>query len=308
MLKEYKKQFLEHLEIEKNRSPKTVENYDHYLDRFLSWARIENPEDLTLEVVRKYRLYLNRVKDARGKELKKITQNYHVIALRGFLKYLAKRDVETLAAEKIELGKAPEREVDFLERDEVERLLKAPEGVDPRALRDRAILELLFSTGLRVSELCGLDRDLVNLERGEFSVRGKGDKLRVVFISDSAKTSIKTYLEKRTDPEPALFVRIPRSRSGQVAAKDTSDRDYNPRLTPRSVERIVRKHAIKAGLAKKVTPHTLRHSFGTDLLRNGADLRAVQLLLGHANISTTQIYTHITDRELSGIHKKFHRK
>lgn len=241
------KDFLEYLEVEKNRSAKTVENYNHYLRRFVDWAGIKSPSQITADLVRKYRIYLNRFQDSQGKELKKVTQNYHVIALRGFLKYLAKRDIKTLTAEKVELGKTPSREVEFLEGDELERLLDAPSGDKLADLRDKAILELLFSTGLRVSELTSLNRDTVDIERGEFSVRGKGDKIRVVFLSDSAKDALKEYLEKRQDIDKALFVRM---------AKKSED---NLRLTPRSVQRIIKKYAVKAGLTKRVTPHTLRH-------------------------------------------------
>lgn len=304
-LKELKKQYLEHLEVEKNRSQKTVENYDHYLDRFLKWAKIDTPEDVTLDLVRKYRLYLNRLEDASGGTLKKVTQNYHTIALRGFLRYLAKIDIPSLAAEKIELAKTGSREVEFLDPEEVQRLIASPEGNSLRAFRERAILETLFSTGLRVQELCSLDRDHIDLKRGEFSIRGKGDKIRLVFLSPQAREALEAYLSKRKDPDPALFIRI-KKRRGKDDDSGSSDSDL--RLTPRSVQRIVRHYAIKAGISKKVSPHTLRHSLGTDLLRNGADLRAVQLILGHANISTTQIYTHITDRELHEIHNKFHRK
>lgn len=301
-LKDLTKQYLEHLEVEKNRSQKTIVNYDHYLNRFLDWAKVEDPKHITQEMVRKYRLYLNRAKDARGRELKKVTQNYHVIALRGFLKYLAKNDIEALPAEKIELAKTSTREVEFLDSDEVERLVKSPSGESLRDLRDRALLETLFSTGLRVSELCSLDRDHIDLKRGEFSIRGKGDKIRVVFVSPQAREALEKYLSKREDPDPALFIRFRNTK------RDSAPQEDDLRLTSRSIQRIVRHHAVKCGISKKVTPHTLRHSLGTDLLRNGADLRSVQMILGHSNISTTQIYTHITDKELREIHKKFHRR
>ena len=290
--------FLEYLEIEKNRSSKTIENYDHYLKRFVSWAKIKNPQQITSDLVRKYRIYLNRVQDSRGKELKKVTQNYHVIALRNFLKYLAKRDIKALTAEKVELGKTPSRQIEFLEGDELERLLEAPSGEKPADLRDKAILELLFSTGLRVSELAGLNRETINLKKGEFSVRGKGDKIRVVFLSETAKEALENYLEKRTDIDKALFVRLAQ---GEKPAE-------NLRLTPRSIQRIIKKYAVKAGLTKKVTPHTLRHSYATDLLINGADIRSVQSMLGHSSITTTQIYTHITDKQLREVHQAFHGK
>lgn len=288
-IKNLKTDFLEYLEVEKNRRQKTIENYDHYLSDFISWSGIESPSQITAEPVRKYRVHLNRRLSRNGKPLKKNTQDYYVIALRSFLKYLAKRDIESLAAEKIELGKTSTREVEFLEREEIERLFAAVKGDKISDFRDRAILELLFSTGLRVSELVNLNRENVNLKRGEFSVRGKGDKIRIVFISEPAKKALEKYLKKRKDVEKALFVK-------------------NLRLTPRSVQRIVRKYAVRAGIVKKVTPHTLRHSFATDLLRNGADLRSVQEMLGHSNISTTQIYTHITNKRLKEIHKICHRK
>jgi len=306
------KDYLVYLEIEKGRSKKTVENYTHYLKRFLNWAKIEKPGQINAELVRQYRLYLNRL-DEKSQPLKKITQNYHVIALRNFLKYLAKRDVKTLTADKIELAKQSPREVEFLEGDELERLLKSPEGDSIRALRDRALLEILFSTGLRVSEVCKLNRDSFNLDKGEFSVRGKGDKLRIVFLSETAKLALKTYLIKRKDIEPALFVRILKGKpSGAVdsirteTGKTKQVRLSQMRLTPRSIQRIIKKYAIKAGITRRVTPHTLRHSFATDLLISGADIRSVQAMLGHSSITTTQIYTHITDKQLKEVHKSFH--
>lgn len=292
--------FLEYLEVEKNRSQKTISNYHHYLRRFLAWAEISRPEQLTLDLVRKYRIFLNRVTDDKGHELKKITQNYHVIAIRSFLKYLAKRDIKTLTAEKIEVGKNPSHEIEFLDSDELGRLLGAANGNNIKSLRDRAILELLFSAGLRVSELTQLNRDQLNLDRQEFSVTGKGDKIRIVFISDTAKNALAKYLDKRLDIDPALFVRFSRK-------KKTEDEKTN-RLTPRSIQRIVKHYAAKAGLVKDVHPHTLRHSFATDLLANGADIRSVQTMLGHSSITTTQIYTHITNSQLKDIHKKFHGK
>lgn len=233
--------------------------------------------------------------------MRKSTQTYHVVVLRSFLKFLAKEDIETVPAEKIEVGKTPTRQVDFLEFDEVERLLRAAGGDDLRSRRDRAILELLFSSGLRVSELTSLDRDQVNLKRGEFSVRGKGSKLRVVFLSDTAKTAIERYLEKRLDMDPALFIAIPKKGLGKKRADSAG-----LRLTERSVQRLVRRYATKAGIVKDVHPHTLRHSFATDLLRNGADIRSVQAMLGHSSITTTQIYTHVTNERLREIHEKFH--
>ncbi|EKE18931.1 MAG: hypothetical protein ACD_9C00194G0001 [uncultured bacterium] len=293
-------EFLEYLEIERNRSQKTIENYHHYLKRFLSWAKISNPKDINIELIRNYRIHLNRLTDEKGKELKKITQNYHVIAIRNFLKYLAKRDVSSLAAEKIEVGKNPSHEIEFLSGDEVERLLQAASGNDIKSLRDRSILELLFSAGLRVSELVSVNRDQINLARQEFSVRGKGDKIRIVFISDTAKASLEKYLNKRSDIDNAAFIRF--------SNKKITENQETKRLTSRSIQRIVKFYAAKAGIVKDVHPHTLRHSFATDLLTNGADIRSVQTMLGHSSITTTQIYTHITNTQLKSIHQKFHGK
>lgn len=300
-LKNLKIQYLEYLEIEKNRSPKTVENYNRYLNRFFKFSKISAPSQITEDLVRQYRLRLNRVTDQKGNSLKKVTQNYHIIALRNFLKYLAKRDIKSVAAEKIELGKQEDREVTFLEPGELDRLLGAPEGSKLDALRNRAILNMLFSTGMRVSELCSLDRDKIDLARGELSVMGKGRKIRLVFLSDTAREAIKQYLDKRLDVDEALFVRILKTKN---FSKDT-----NYRLTPRSIQRVVKKYAIMAGImGKKVSPHSLRHTMATDLLRNGADIRSVQAMLGHASVTTTQIYTHVTDVRLREVHKKFHGK
>lgn len=296
------REFLEHLEIEKGRSIKTIQNYDHYLMRFLDFSKLTSPKQLNENVIREYRLWLNR-QDAGKKPggvketLKRKTQNYYLIALRAFLKYLRKRGIESASPERIELAKVGDRSLDLISIDELTRLLKAPQGSTVKALRDRAMLELLFSTGLRVSELCSLDRDL-DLLRDELSVRGKGEKIRVVFISDNARAILKQYLDKRDDVDDALFVQL---------GKASKTATYL-RLTPRSVERIIKAYAIKAGITKKVTPHVIRHSFATDLLQNGADLRSVQALLGHANIATTQIYTHVTDSHLREIHKNFHGK
>ena len=293
-------EFLEHLEVEKNRSQKTTENYHHYLRRFLQWADISRPDQITPDLVRKYRLYLNRLTDDKGNELKKITQNYHMIAVRNFLKYLSKRDIKSMAAEKIEIGKNPSHEIEFLDGNEIQRLLACANGIDLKSLRDRSILELLFSAGLRVSELASLNRQQINLDRQEFSVRGKGDKIRIVFISDTAKKYIEKYLNKRTDIDPALFIRF--------SKKKSAENEKTKRLTPRSFQRIVKFYAAKAGIVKDVHPHTLRHSFATDLLANGADIRSVQTMLGHSSITTTQIYTHVTNQQLKEIHKKFHGK
>lgn len=297
--------FGDYLEIEKNRSKRTRDNYGFYLGRFAGWAEeqgITKAKDVTLDQVRQFRLWLNRLKDKHGDPLKKNTQNYHLIALRTFLKYLSKRDIESLAAEKIELAKQPDRHVEFLEVTEIERLLNAPmKQKAPEIIqhRDRAILELLWSTGLRVSELCNLKLEDVNFERREFSVRGKGSKYRVVFFADEAKEWLKKYLAIRHDASPMLFVGHDRAKGGRSELKG---------LSPRSVQRLVEKYGKAAGITKRISPHTLRHSFATDLLMNGADLRSVQALLGHASVTTTQIYTHITDRHLEEIYKAFHDK
>ena len=319
LLKQLHKEYLEYLEIERNRSLKTVENYDRYLRRFFNFAKVSEPKDIDDELVRKYRLYLNRLGENYGKTLKKQTQGYHLIALRNFLKYLAKRGIKTLAADRIELGKAPSRQVEFLEGEELNRLLDSASGKNLKNLRDRAILELLFSTGLRVSELCSLNRDSINLKRGEFTIKGKGDKIRVVFLSDSAKSTLKNYLEKRTDINEALFVSAKQPsannpigpsppRPSAVGLGRVLGQQPTTRLTPRSIQRMIKKYSAKAGLTKKVTPHTIRHSYATDLLFAGADLRSVQALLGHSSITTTQIYTHVTDKALKEVHKKYHGK
>jgi len=310
-LKALKTQYLEHLEIEKDRSQKTIENYDHYLERFFAWAKIKNPADITGDLIRSYRLYLNRMADEKGRPLKKITQNYHIIAIRNFLKYLAKRDVKTLAAEKIELGKTQRMEVEFLDSDEIDRIFAAVAGLDLKSLRDRAILELLYSSGLRVSELTNLNRDQVNLKTQEFSVRGKGGKIRVVFISNDAKAALERYLDKRPDVDPAVFARIgiKRLENPPKADQHRAGKNFdNLRLTPRSIQRIVKYYATKAGIVKDVHPHTLRHSFATDLIANGADIRSVQEMLGHSSVTTTQIYTHVTNKQLKEVHKAFHGK
>lgn len=305
-VKDLKIRYLEYLEIEKNKSLKTLENYGRYLDRFLNFSKIKNISQLNEELIRQYRLYLNRLRNAKGKSLKKITQNYHVIALRNFLKYLARIGIKTVPAEKVELGKQEDREVVFLQPEELVRLFDAPEGSNLDALRDKAILTMLFSTGMRVSELCSLNRDEIDLKRKELSVRGKGGKIRLVFLSDRACRNIQDYLVKRVDVDEALFVRIPKGvRPLFLKGSDP----FFLRLTSRSIQRIVKKYSIKAGIiGKKVSCHTLRHSFATDLLRNGADIRSVQTMLGHASITTTQIYTHVTDKQLREVHEKFHNK
>jgi site-specific recombinase XerD len=302
-LKDLKTQFLEYTEIEKGRSLNTVQNYDRYLSRFLQFLKKDSPSDITDTSVREFRLWLNRQSTGNNKKtgetLKKKTQNYYLIALRAFLKYLARQNIKSLASERIELAKVGERHIEFMSNEELHRLLEAPKGSDLKSLRDRAILQMLFSTGLRVSELCSLSRDL-DLSADEISVRGKGDKVRVVFLSDEAKKSTKAYVDKRDDVDDSLFVKV---------KVETRHKGESLPLTRRSVERIVKHYATKAGImSKRVTPHVIRHSFATDLLSNGADLRSVQALLGHANIGTTQIYTHVTDKHLRNIHKQFHNK
>lgn len=299
--------FLEHLEIEAGRSKKTIENYRLYLERFVLIAEeILNkdnikPEDITRELLRKYRIKLNRYGTDNGSEdLQTITQAYHLIALRGFLKYLARREIKSLDPSLIDLPHVVRKQVTFLHFDEVEDMLNQIDLSTESGLRDRAIIELLYSGGLRVSELVGLNRDSINLDRREFMVRGKGSKDRPIFISEACADRVRDYLDARTDSLPALFL----NNSKNIQAVDTSG-DYR-RMTKRSVERIVEKYARLAGITKHVSPHTLRHSFATDLLMNGADLRAVQSMLGHADISTTQIYTHVTDAHLKEIHDKFH--
>lgn len=271
-----KKRYLEHLEIEKGRSLKTIENYDHYLNKFLDFSKVGAPTQITEKLAREYRLYLNRL------GLGKKTQNYYVIALRSFLKFLSKNEIESLNAEKLELAKVPERELDLLSALDLERLLSIPKENNVTDLRDKAILETFFSTGLRISELTSLPREGINKE--EISVRGKGGKIRVVFLSTRAREAISNYLKKD--------------------AENVTDKLFS--VTPRSIQRMIHRCAIKAGIAKKVSPHVLRHAFATDLLQNGADLRSVQVMLGHANISTTQIYTHFTDKQLKEVHKAFH--
>ncbi len=293
--------FLEYMEIEQNRSQKTIANYDHYLRRLVEFTGDAKIGQLDAEKVRRYRLWLNRLRDERGEELSKMTQNYHLIALRSFLKYLARRDIAALSSDKIELARTVRTEVSFLDASEVERLLSAIDTSHIAGLRDRAIIELLFSGGLRVSELVSLNRDQVNVERREFSVRGKGQKDRPIFISEPAALALGLYLGARKDNYAPLFIHFSGSKNGL-------DEGMYTRLTARSVQRLVKRYSQFAGITKNVTPHTLRHSFATDLLRGGADLRSVQGLLGHANIATTQIYTHLTDPQLREVHEKFHRR
>jgi site-specific recombinase XerD len=309
--------FLSYLEVERNRSANTIENYRFYLSRFYDWAakdqKIRNltPQNINLPLIRQYRIYLNRVISADGELLKKSTQNYHLIAIRSFLKFLAKQDINSLAPEKIELGKMPERQVSFLDGNELARLLDAPlrdTGGKPKLgdLRDKAILEVLFSAGLRVSELCKLRHEDINLKKKsagpvEFSVRGKGKKVRLVFLSERAAEWLREYLARRVDTSPWMFVRMDK------AARASMARDEEP-MTTRSVERLVEKYRALAGIAKRITPHTLRHTFATDMLSNDADIRSVQTMLGHSSITTTQVYTHITDKHLRETYQKCHNK
>jgi site-specific recombinase XerD len=306
-VREYIGKFLEYCEITKNQSQKTIENYRHYMGRFLEFLSSEKLEDLTpdkidLQLINSYRLFLNRLK----KSISVKTQNYHIIALRAFLKYLIKNDIKTLAPEKVELSKIPERTVEVLSREELNRLFDSVSADDLRGARDLSILETLYSTGLRVSELAALNRAQVDLTRREFMVRGKGRKPRIVFLSEKAAGIIKSYLEKRTDNLDPLFINIKRAKKNLIIDQSILNPE-SKRLTTVSIQNIVNKYARKAGIIKKVTPHTLRHSFATELLINGADIRSVQELLGHASITTTQIYTHVTDKALREVHQKFHR-
>jgi site-specific recombinase XerD len=288
------REFLEYIELERGHSPLTIRNYDAYLQKFADFAEgkgVKSVKEIDLEIIKKWRLELHR------KGLGNKTLNYYMIAIRSFLKYLAKTDVKSLAAEKIELADTPEREIEFLEKKEVGRILKTNPGNNLLELRNRAILEVLFSTGTRVSELVNLDIDQVNLERCEFSVLGKGGKRRVVFLSENARNALKKYLDKRENKDPAVFIRV------VTVRKEDQEKDTQ-RLTTRQVERIVKDASKRAGIVKKVTPHTLRHSFATDILRGGADIRSVQHLLGHQNVTTTQVYTHVTDET----HTRFHNK
>jgi site-specific recombinase XerD len=294
--------FLEYQELEKNASQKTIRNYNHYLRRFAEFAGDIEVENIDYDLIRKYRLYLSRYVDPETqKPLKKVTQNYFMISIRSLLRYLAKRDIKSLSAEKIELGEADPSPIKFLSEDDLAKLLKSPDSATKEGLRDKVILELLFSTGLRVSELASLNTDQINLKRREFSVVGKGNKERVVFISDTAASYLDGYLAARTDTYSPLFIRY-------QGHEDPSEKGENMRLTTRSIQRIVEKYVKQTGLTIKATPHTLRHSFATDLLANGADLRSVQEMLGHSNIATTQIYTHVTNRQLKEVHKAFHAK
>ncbi len=296
-------EFLEYLEIEKNCSKLTIRDYRHYLEVFDKWYSSTQPgktiKDLDLTTVRKYRVFLANRADEKGMTLKRVTQNYYVIALRSFLRFLIKNDHETLEPSKIDLPKTESRSLKFLEKEQVDRLVMATDTSKEEGTRDRAIMELLFSTGLRVSELVKLNRDQINLERREFGVIGKGGKSRLVFVSDRAAEWLKLYLEKRQDRFKPLFIRY----SGAVIEENSGEK---MRLTARSVERLVKKYVRETRIPVDATVHTLRHSFATDLLTNGADIRSVQEMLGHKNIATTQIYTHITNKQLHDVHKHFH--
>ena len=293
--------FLEYLEIEGGRSQNTIRNYSLYLERFIEFAGDIEVVKITSEMIRRYRLWLNRYKnDNDSKELSILTQSYHLIALRGFLTYLSRRDIPSLSADKIILPKTVRKQVTFLQYDEVVNLIDNIPLDSEQGLRDRAIIELLFSSGLRVSELVNLNRDHINLKRREFMVRGKGQKDRPVFVSQHAAEHVENYLQARQDSLPALFLSYSRR-----STKPTMSGDYR-RLSARSIQRMVSHYARLAGITKHVSPHTMRHSFATDLLMNGADLRSVQSLLGHSSISTTQVYTHVTDQHLKDIHERFH--
>lgn len=293
--------YIEHLEVEGGRSARTAENYQLYLERFVEFTNDIQVGKITSEIIRKYRLWLNRFKNERNDELAIITQSYHLIALRGFLGYLAKRDISSLAPNKIELPKTKRKQVTFLHSDEIERIVEQIDTSTETGLRDRALVELLFSSGLRVSELVNLNKDHINTKRREFMVRGKGQKDRPIFISQNSASHIENYLSKRFDNLPPLFLSY--SRNNIISTTG----DYR-RLTPRSVQRIINKYTRLAGITKHVTPHTMRHSFATDLLMNGADIRSVQTMLGHSNISTTQVYTHVTDQHLKEVYEKYHTK
>ena len=301
-------QFLEYLEVEKGSSPLTIRNYRHYLNRFINWLIKEgirqDLRDVNQEVVREYRIYLSRLSDKKGATLARKTQGYHVIALRSFLKWLIKNDFKVMAPEKIELPKISERQIKFLTGEQVDRLLNAPSQDKIAGKRDKAILEVLYSTGLRVSELTKLDRDKIDLERREFGIVGKGGRARVVFLSTRAAEWLKKYIAAREDKFKPLFIR----HKGKTSKDISLEVGEKMRLTPRSVQRMIKKYSRKMKLPVDATPHVLRHSFATDLLMAGADIRSVQEMLGHKNIQTTQVYTHVTHKHLKDIHDEFHGK
>ncbi len=288
--------FLEYLEIAKNRSERTLQNYRHYLRRFSVFCgNDKTPSEISQKLIQDFRLFLHRQKP----ELSIKTQHYHLCALRSFLKYLHKNDVDTLAAEKVDLPRLPDRHIQFLTREELDQFFESLPRETLLDTRNFAICETLFSTGLRVSELCNLDRQSVNLKTRQFAVLGKGGKMRIVFLTDRAVEALTAYFELRTDNLAPVFVSHARKSNEAI---DSEKR----RLTRAVVETVVRDSALKAGIIKKVTPHTLRHSFATTLLQNGADIRAIQMMLGHSTIATTQIYTHLTDKNLKEVHDKFH--
>ncbi len=296
-MEKYKKEYLEYLAVDKNCAVKTIENYNRYLSIFLEWSKITKPSQITDKLVHNFRLYLSQRTDQNGDFIGTKTKNYYIIALRSLLKFMAKNGVESLAPERLELAKTKDRTIDFLELDEIIELFKASQGETLQNVRNQAILELLFSSGMRVSELIALDRDKINLEKKEFSIIGKGSKRRIVFISQETADLIQKYLQKRIDIDPALFIRHNREPS----------KEADLRLSARSIQRIIQNCALKAGIVKNVTPHVMRHSFATNLLQNGADIRSVQALLGHSSINTTQIYTHVTNKSLKDIYNKYHK-
>ncbi len=308
-IEKLKRQFLEYLEIERGSALRTIENYEHYLTKIFAHMKAEKPSDITDDSIREFRLWLNRQPTRNKGTVSKKTQNYYLIALRVFLKYLSKRDIKAISPDRIELARLSAHQLELITPSELNRILTAPKGDGLKELRDRAILEFLFSTGLRVGEICSLPRD-INIDSDELSVRGKGGKVRVVFISEEARKAVKAYLKARKDMSEGLFVRLDPDKtlpSDKTESKRYTGKDHGS-LDRQSIERIVRHYATVAGVGKRVTPHTLRHLFATDLLTNGADIRSVQAMLGHANIMTTQIYTHVTDKQLRETHKKFHSK
>lgn len=309
-LKQAVQKFLEYCEVTRNQSVKTLENYNHYLTRLVEFCGAQKPvKAVDIEIINQYRIFLNRLKDENGEPLLSVkTQGYHIIALRAFLKYLAKQDIECLSPEKIELGKVPQRSVDFLEREELNRLFASIKKDNISGMRDYAILRTLYSTGLRISELVKLDKEMINLETREFRVLGKGGKHRIVFLSEEAAEAIAAYLNLRRDSLKPVFVNHGRGKAEKEEDIISGKVNLNEkrRISPTMVQYLVRNYARKAGLVKKVTPHKLRHSFATELLKNGADLRSVQEMLGHSSITTTQIYTHVTNQRLKEIHDRFH--
>lgn len=296
-------EYLEYLEIERQASKFTIRNYTHYLRRFCEWYERQGPkkiESLNTAAVKAYRLYLSRYVGPNNLTLSRVTQSYHVICLRSFLKWLIKNDYVVMAPEKIDLPKTESRSLTFLNGEQLRRLLTAPAIGTEAGLRDKALLEVLFSTGLRVSELVGLNRDTIDFERLEFGVIGKGKRARVVFMSKNAATWTKRYFAARIDQWKPAFVRYSRDMA------ELHEDGEKMRLSVRSVQRIVSKYARKARLPVHITPHGLRHSFATDMLSAGAGLREVQEMLGHKNIATTQIYTHVTNPQLKKVHEKYH--